>query len=92
MTLSEVRFARNTYENFPWPVRKVPLRCSPHYITFHIESKTFAVVSSLSEPTNKVWKFNGDDKELSIEDRSDRFLYPLLEKFNLQKSWTQCER
>ena len=68
----------------PWPVRKVPLRCSPHYITFHIESKTFAVVTSLSEPTNKVWKFNGDDKELSIEDRSDRFLYPLLNKFNLQ--------
>ena len=68
----------------PWPVRKVPLRCSPHYITFHIESKTFAVVTSLTEPTNKIWKFNGDDKELSIEDRSDRFVYPSLEKFSLQ--------
>jgi len=68
----------------PWPVRKVPLRCSPHHITFHIESKTFAVVTSVAEPSNKVWKFNGDDKELNIEDRSDRFLYPLLEKFSLQ--------
>lgn len=68
----------------PWPVRKVPLRCSPHYITFHIESKTFAVVTSVAEPTNKIWKFNGDDKELSIEDRSDRFIYPNLDRFSLQ--------
>jgi len=28
-------------------------RCSPHQITFHIESKTFAVVTSISEPSNK---------------------------------------
>ncbi|XP_023327813.1 cleavage and polyadenylation specificity factor subunit 1 [Eurytemora carolleeae] len=68
----------------PWPVRKVPLRCSPHQVAFHIESKTFAVITSVAEPSNKVWKFNGDDKELNIEDRSDRFLYPLLEKFSLQ--------
>ena len=67
-----------------WPVRKVPLRCTPHFITFHIESKIFAVVTSVSEPTNKIWKFNGDDKELSIEDRSDRFIYPTLMKFSVQ--------
>eukprot|EP00092_Neocalanus_flemingeri_P020040 GFUD01021700.1.p1 GENE.GFUD01021700.1~~GFUD01021700.1.p1 ORF type:complete len:1406 (+),score=514.90 GFUD01021700.1:53-4270(+) len=68
----------------PWPVRKVPLRCTPHYITFHIESKTFAVITSVAEQTNKIWKFNGDDKELSIEDRSDRFIYPTMDKFSLQ--------
>ena len=65
-------------------VLKVPLRCTPHHITFHIESKTFAVVTSVAEQTNKIWKFNGDDKELSIEDRSDRFIYPNLLKFSLQ--------
>ena len=47
-------------------------RCSPHQVAFHIESKTFAVITSVAEPSNKVWKFNGDDKELNIEDRSDR--------------------
>ena len=67
-----------------WPVRKVPLRCTPHFITFHIESKIFAVATSVTEPTNKIWKFNGDDKELSIEDRSDRFIYPTLMKFSVQ--------
>ena len=31
-----------------------------------------------------MWKFNGDDKKLSIADRSNRFIYPLLVKSNLQ--------
>lgn len=38
----------------PWPVRKVPLRCTPHFITYHLESKTYAVISSAAEPTNQV--------------------------------------
>jgi cleavage and polyadenylation specificity factor subunit 1 len=33
---------------------------------------------------HQIWKFNGDDKELSIEDRSERFLYPNLDRFSLQ--------
>ena len=46
----------------PWPVRKVPLRSTPHFVAYHLESKTYAVVTSTSETTEKVWKFNGDDK------------------------------
>lgn len=46
----------------PWPVRKVPLRCTPHFIVHHLETKTYCVVTSNSEPTLKIWKFNGDDK------------------------------
>jgi len=46
----------------PWPVRKVPLRCTPHFATYHLESKTYCVVTSLAEPTNKYYKFNGEDK------------------------------
>ena len=37
-----------------WPVRKVPLRCTPHFVTYHLESKTYAVVTSSSETTDKV--------------------------------------
>ena len=48
------------------------IRCSPHQVVFHMESKTFAVITSVAEPSNKVWKFNGDDKEHNIEDRDDR--------------------
>ncbi|KAL5021877.1 hypothetical protein ScPMuIL_001032 [Solemya velum] len=26
-----------------WPIRKVPLRCTPHFVSYHPESKTYAV-------------------------------------------------
>ncbi|XP_063911072.1 cleavage and polyadenylation specificity factor subunit 1 [Zophobas morio] len=66
-----------------WPVRKVPLRCTPHFVTYHLESKTYCLVTSIAEPSNKYYKFNGEDKELSVEDKGDRFPYPLQEKFSL---------
>ncbi|KAH9636042.1 hypothetical protein HF086_016916 [Spodoptera exigua] len=34
-----------------WPVRKVPLRVTPHFVTFHLESKTYCLVASTSTPT-----------------------------------------
>lgn len=46
----------------PWPVRKVPLRCTPHFVTYHLESKTYCVVTSISEPLKSYYKFNGEDK------------------------------
>ena len=45
-----------------WPVRKVPLRCSAHYIVHHMETKTYCVLTSIAQPTPTIWKFNGDDK------------------------------
>ncbi len=68
----------------PWPVRKVPLRCTPHFITYHLESKTYCVVTSVSETTDKVWKFNGDDKELVTEERDERFPWPTKDTFSVQ--------
>ncbi|PSN32102.1 Cleavage and polyadenylation specificity factor subunit 1 [Blattella germanica] len=67
----------------PWPVRKVPLRCTPHFATYHLESKTYCVVTSLAEPTNKYYKFNGEDKELTVEERDDRFPFPAQERFSV---------
>ena len=68
----------------PWPVRKVPLRSTPHFVAYHLESKTYAVVTSTSETTEKVWKFNGDDKELVTEERDERFPWPTVDAFQLQ--------
>ncbi|KAL7640863.1 UNVERIFIED_CONTAM: hypothetical protein RMT77_008000 [Armadillidium vulgare] len=58
----------------PWPVRKVPLRCTPHFIAHHLETKTYCVITSNTEPTTKIWKFNGDDKEEIEEERDERFI------------------
>lgn len=70
------------YDAF-WPVRKVPLRCTVHFVTYHIESKTYCIVTSVAEPTREYYKFNGEDKELSVEEKDDRFPYPYAEKFSV---------
>ncbi|XP_014213908.1 cleavage and polyadenylation specificity factor subunit 1 [Copidosoma floridanum] len=67
----------------PWPVRKVPLRCTPHFVTYHLESKTYCVVTSISEPLKSYYRFNGEDKEFTEEERNDRFIYPNQEQFSI---------
>lgn len=49
----------------PWPVRKVPLRCTPHFVTYHLESKTYCVITSTAEPLKSYYRFNGEDKVLT---------------------------
>lgn len=83
---SELRIGvLRTHLNYdaPWPVRKVPLRCTPHFVSYHLESKTYCLVTSTAEPSNKYYRFNGEDKELSEEDKGDRFPYPPQERFSL---------
>ncbi|XP_043489722.1 cleavage and polyadenylation specificity factor subunit 1 isoform X1 [Polistes fuscatus] len=67
----------------PWPVRKVPLRCTPHFVTYHLESKTYCVITSTAEPLKSYYRFNGEDKEFTEEERPDRFLYPSQELFSI---------
>ncbi|XP_017784844.1 PREDICTED: cleavage and polyadenylation specificity factor subunit 1 isoform X1 [Nicrophorus vespilloides] len=67
----------------PWPVRKVPLRCTPHFVTYHLESKTYCLITSTSESSTSYYKFNGEDKELSVEDKGKRYPYPQQEKFSI---------
>ncbi|XP_016844737.1 cleavage and polyadenylation specificity factor subunit 1 [Nasonia vitripennis] len=67
----------------PWPVRKVPLRCTPHFVTYHLESKTYCVVTSTAEPLKSYYRFNGEDKEFTEEERNERFLYPTQEQFSI---------
>ncbi|XP_063370441.1 cleavage and polyadenylation specificity factor subunit 1 [Cydia amplana] len=67
----------------PWPVRKVPIRMSPHFVTYHMESKTYCLVASTAQSTQTYYKFNGEDKEQSQENKGDRFPYPMLERFSV---------
>ncbi|GBP39414.1 Cleavage and polyadenylation specificity factor subunit 1 [Eumeta japonica] len=67
----------------PWPVRKVPIRMTPHFVTFHLESKTYCLVASTSQPGTSYYKFNGEDKELANESKGDRFPYPMQDRFSV---------
>jgi len=68
-----------------WPVRKVPLRCTPHFIAYHTESRTYGLTTSMGEPCTKVVRVVGDgDKEFENVERDDRFVHSLLDKYTVQ--------
>ncbi|KAJ8273298.1 hypothetical protein GJAV_G00099970 [Gymnothorax javanicus] len=68
----------------PWPVRKIPLRCTVHYVTYHVESKVYAVCSSIKEPCTRIPRMTGEEKEFEIIDRDERYINPQQEKFSVQ--------
>lgn len=67
-----------------WPVRKVPLRSTPHFVNYHPETKTYCIVTSTMEQCTRLVRFNGDEKEFEELERDERFLYPYIEKFTIQ--------
>ncbi|KAK2836147.1 hypothetical protein Q7C36_014016 [Tachysurus vachellii] len=68
----------------PWPVRKIPLRCTVHYVNYHVESKVYAVCSSIKEPCTRIPRMTGEEKEFEIIDRDERYINPQQEKFSIQ--------
>lgn len=60
-----------TYDSH-WPVRKVPLRCTPTFLAYHKESKVYCLVTDTEESSNKYYRFNGEDKELTEENKGER--------------------
>ncbi|RWS28719.1 Cleavage and polyadenylation specificity factor subunit 1-like protein [Leptotrombidium deliense] len=68
----------------PWPVRKVPLRCTTHFVNYHVDSKCYCVVTSTLEPFNKVVRVGGEEKDYEFLERDSRYIWPTTEKFSLQ--------
>lgn len=71
------------YDTNCWPLRKVPLRCSPTHLVYHKEVKVYCLVMDTQDISNKYFRFNGEDKELTEENKGERFLYPQLSKFSV---------
>ncbi|KAG7458164.1 hypothetical protein MATL_G00235230 [Megalops atlanticus] len=68
----------------PWPVRKIPLRCTVHYVTYHVESKVYAVCSSVKETCTRIPRMTGEEKEFEVIERDERYINPQQEKFSIQ--------
>ncbi|XP_078335129.1 cleavage and polyadenylation specificity factor subunit 1-like isoform X2 [Crassostrea virginica] len=68
----------------PWPVRKVPLRCTPHFVAYHFENKIYAVVTSTPEICNKLPKTTTEEREWDTIEKDERFIYPTTPRFTLQ--------
>uniref|UniRef100_A0A3Q2YAZ5 Cleavage and polyadenylation specificity factor subunit 1 n=1 Tax=Hippocampus comes TaxID=109280 RepID=A0A3Q2YAZ5_HIPCM len=68
----------------PWPVRKIPLRCTVHYVSYHVETKVYAVCTSMKEPCTRIPKMTGEEKEFEIIERDERYINPQQERFSIQ--------
>ncbi|XP_052231440.1 cleavage and polyadenylation specificity factor subunit 1-like isoform X1 [Dreissena polymorpha] len=68
----------------PWPIRKVPLRCTPHFLVYHMDSKTYAVVMHNPDICNKLPKTTSEEREFEVFEKDERFVYPTAQKFLCQ--------
>ncbi|XP_018430492.1 PREDICTED: cleavage and polyadenylation specificity factor subunit 1, partial [Nanorana parkeri] len=68
----------------PWPVRKIPLRCTVHYVSYHVESKVYAIVTSVHDTCTRIPRMTGEEKEFETMERDDRYISPVQEAFSIQ--------
>uniref|UniRef100_A0A9J8AL85 Cleavage and polyadenylation specificity factor subunit 1 n=1 Tax=Cyprinus carpio carpio TaxID=630221 RepID=A0A9J8AL85_CYPCA len=68
----------------PWPVRKIPLRCTIHYVSYHVESKVYAVCCSVKEQCTRIPRMTGEEKEFETIERDERYIHPQQERFSIQ--------
>ncbi|XP_054620302.1 cleavage and polyadenylation specificity factor subunit 1 [Dunckerocampus dactyliophorus] len=68
----------------PWPVRKIPLRCTVHYVSYHVESKVYAVCTSVKELCTRIPRMTGEEKEFEMIERDERYINPQQERFSIQ--------
>ncbi|XP_022664949.1 cleavage and polyadenylation specificity factor subunit 1-like isoform X2 [Varroa destructor] len=69
----------------PWPTRKVPLKCTPHFINYHVDSRTYCVVTSTQKKATTLPRLAGEDKEFEpIIREGGRFIAPTVDRFTLE--------
>lgn len=72
------------YYDSPWVLKKVQIRQTVHFLCYHEESKTYAVVTSVSEPSNKIVQLGGEDKETEAFEKEEGFILPNKSQFFIQ--------
>jgi len=71
-----------SYDN-PWPIRKIPLRCTPHFIVYHPHAKIYAVAQSTEEVVAEYVRQTGEDRAFEPQQKDIRFVWPTVDKFNI---------
>lgn len=72
------------YYDSQWILRKIQLRQTAHFLAYHEESKSYACITSTSEPTNQLMQLGGEDKELEMLQRDENFILPHRDQFSMQ--------
>ncbi|XP_071082054.1 cleavage and polyadenylation specificity factor subunit 1-like [Haliotis cracherodii] len=80
----------------PWPIRKVPLRCTPVHLTYHSDSKMYAVVTKTAEICNLLPRTTSDEREWDTVEKEERYIFPTMDRYTLQlftpSSWELIPR
>lgn len=72
------------YDN-EWPVHKVPLQRTAHFITYSIHHKVYSLVTSVEEPCNRIPFMNQEgDREIEELEPNEDFVSPTYKKFSLE--------
>ena len=58
-----------------WPTRKVPVHCTPHFVSYHMKSKTHAVILSEQVPVTHLPTGDGSDDVMRIERGEFTYMY-----------------
>ncbi|XP_019849049.1 PREDICTED: cleavage and polyadenylation specificity factor subunit 1-like [Amphimedon queenslandica] len=73
-----------SYDSY-WPVRKVPLKATPHFVGYHMESKVHVIIASTPQPVTVIPDPNGETEDaLETVERDGRFVYSQEETYYLQ--------
>lgn len=67
-----------------WILKKVQIRQTIHFLCYHEESKTYAVVYTTVEPSNKLMQLGDEDKEVNTAERDENFVLPTKGNFYVQ--------
>lgn len=69
-----------------WPIRKLYLKETVHFVNYHVERKIYCVVTSSPSPCSKIMKVGSEPDTMKVEDleRDGNYIHPTTEKFTLQ--------
>ena len=67
-----------------WPYKQVPVRDTVHYVSYHLESKTYAIVKSKSLVVDKIVRVGGEEKDTDPIDFYPRYIPCTNEQFQLE--------
>ncbi|XP_027198651.2 cleavage and polyadenylation specificity factor subunit 1 [Dermatophagoides pteronyssinus] len=83
----ELRFSTlaNRYElDSYWPCKHIPINRTVHYVNYHPESKTYAIVTSRLIDITKIVRIGGEEKDYDFIETDSRYIHCKTEQFELQ--------
>ena len=67
-----------------WPTRKINTKATVQHVSYHLQTRTYCVVTSSSEPVNRMPRLVLDKLDPELLERDENYVYPTITKFALR--------